>query len=84
MEMTLRLLVPDKKGIGKRIARAIETAGGRLERQRVRREMRGISETEIVVSVAAEPVRQEVVRSLGEIPGVAVLGAPEGGAPWSA
>lgn len=73
--MTLRLLVPEKKGIAKRIARAIEGAGGRVERQRVRREMRGMSETEIVVSVAAEPLRQEVFRSLGSVAGVAILGA---------
>lgn len=73
--MTLRLLVPEKKGIAKRIARAIESAGGRVERQRVRREMRGMSETEIVVSVAAEPLRQEVFRSLGSVAGVAILGA---------
>lgn len=73
MEMTVRLLVPEKKGISKRISQAVSMAGGSVEQARLQRKMRGMRETEIVVSFAQESLWPAVLQSLGEIPGIAIL-----------
>ncbi|MBI3855192.1 MAG: hypothetical protein HY293_05825 [Planctomycetes bacterium] len=74
-EMTLRLLTTDKKGIGKRIADSVRAAGGKVEQQRLKRELRGMSETEIVVSFGSEALRRTILDSVGRIPGVALIGS---------
>jgi hypothetical protein len=65
--------MPDKKGIAKRTAQALESAGARVEETRVKREMRGMSETEMVISFAQESLRESIVQSLEGVPGVTLL-----------
>lgn len=75
--MTLRLLTPDKKGLARRLTEAVASAGGKIEQNRVKREMRGMSETEIVVSFAHPSMQRDIVDSIGQVPGVALLGTEE-------
>jgi len=77
--MTLRILTPEKKGIARRITQAVEAAGGRVEQNRVRRELRGMTETELVISFVQESMRQAIVASLGSVSGIVLLGSPERG-----
>jgi len=81
MEFVLRLLMPGKKGIGKRISQAISEAGGRVESTWVVREMRGMNETELRVSCVSESLRGAIVQSLGQVSGVALIGTPSTIAP---
>jgi len=74
---SLRVLIPDKKGVGKRISQAIRLAGGEVEHLRVRREMRGMTETEIVVSFSHACLWSAIIQSLGQVPGVALLNSDE-------
>jgi len=75
--LTLHLLVPDKKGVGKRISDAVGAAGGRIESTLVRREMRGMRETEIKVSFVHDSMGLAIVQSLAHISGIALVGPYE-------
>jgi len=76
MKATLRLLIPDKKGIYKRIDSVVREGGGQIKHSRLNRQMRGMSEAEIDLICASEPVLQLILSLLGRIPGVALLGTP--------
>ncbi len=77
--MKIRILAPAKKGIAKRISAAISAAGGKVEDIRVVREMGGMNEMGIAISVAGVYLEKTVLNSLAEIPGLAILSAPETG-----
>lgn len=76
MKATLRLLIPDKKGIYKRIDAAVNASGGKIKHSRLARQMRGMSEAEVDVVFESELILTAIVTSIGRIPGVALLGAP--------
>ena len=86
MTLTLRMITPDKRGIGRRIKDAVQAAGGRVLSLGNVREMRGMSETEARLTAPNDELLQEAVAALGRIPGIAILdarleGAPSGHAP---
>jgi hypothetical protein len=76
MTATLRLLIPDKKGIYKRIDSAVREAGGQIRHSRLNRQMRGMSEAEIDVICGSDQLLQSILSMLGKIPGVALIGSP--------
>jgi hypothetical protein len=76
MNETLRLLIPDKKGILKRIEAAVRTGGGQFQQSRLKRQMRGMSEAEIDITYESDLFLPPILSLLGAIPGVALLGAP--------
>lgn len=73
LQVTLRLLTPDKKGIAKRIREAIASAGGTVSRIRDIRQMRGMSETEVELAVPIETGIEPIAESLDRLSGVAVV-----------
>ena len=75
VRLTLRLLIPDKKGITKRIAEAIQEAGGRIKQSRLKKQMRGMSESEIDITYGSDLFLPSILSALGRIPGVALLGS---------
>jgi hypothetical protein len=76
MNATLRLLIPDKRGIYKRIEAAVEAGGGRIKHSRLKRQMRGMTEAEIEVLYDNDLFFESILSSLGRVPGVALLGIP--------
>ena len=78
MVSTLRLLIPDKKGIYKRITAAVQEAGGQIKHSRLKKQMRGMSEAEIDITHGNDLVLPSILSALGRIPGVALIGAPTG------
>ena len=73
MNATLRLLIPEKKGIRKRIESALKEGGVELIDFRIRKEMRGIRDAEIEIVYASETLLPFVLSQLGRMPGVALL-----------
>ena len=78
MVSTLRLLIPDKKGIYKRITAAVQEGGGQIKHSRLKKQMRGRSEEEIDITYGNDSVLPSIMSALGRIPGVALIGAPTG------
>ena len=76
MKATLRLLIPDKKGIYKRIEAAVKMSGGQVKHSRLTRQMRGMTEAEVDVGFETNLIFTAILGALGRIPGVALLGAP--------
>jgi glycine cleavage system regulatory protein len=77
MQINIRLLTPDKKAIAKRLAAAVESAGGKIQDLHVIRRMRGMNETSIRISLADDRLKKAALDSLGQIPGVAVLSSTD-------
>ena len=77
MRISIRLLIPEKKGIARRLAEAVESAGGKVEEIRATRKLRGMSETTVLVNVVDERLYKPIIEALGQIPGVAVLSTPD-------
>ncbi len=76
MNATFRLLIPDKKGIYKRLEAAVKLGGGQIKHSRSKRQMRGMTEAEMDISYETDLLFQSIVTSLGRVPGVALLGTP--------
>lgn len=76
MKATLRLLIPDKKGIYRRIDAAVKASGGRVNHSRLAKQMRGMTEAEVDVSFECDLILTAIVTAVGRVPGVALLGAP--------
>jgi hypothetical protein len=82
MTLKLRLITPDKRGIGRRIKEAVQAAGGKVLSLGALREMRGMNETEVRLAAPSDELLQEAVAALGRISGIAILEARlEGVAP---
>ncbi len=73
MTLKLRMITPDKRGIGRRIKDAVQAAGGKVLSLGNVREMRGMSETEARLTAPNAELLQEAVAALGRIPGIAIL-----------
>ncbi len=81
MRKRIRLLVPEKKGIGRRIEDAVATHAGRLEHTRIARPLRGVTVTEILVQCVDSAAFEAILRALERLPSVAVVGVEEGAEP---
>lgn len=73
MQISIRLLTPDKKGIARRISAAVLAAGGKVEDMRTTRRLRGMSETTLLASLAHDRLKKPILDALGEVAGVAIL-----------
>lgn len=76
MKATLRLLIPDKKGIYKRIDSAVKESGGHIKHSRLAKQMRGMTEAEVDVVFENDLILTAIVTTVGRVPGVALLGTP--------
>jgi hypothetical protein len=74
MNATLRLVIPDQKGIYRRIQVAVRKAGGHLLHSHLREKMPGLSEAEIEIACESESLVAGIVDSVAKVPGVTVLG----------
>ena len=74
MNATLRLLIPDQKGIYQRIRAAVRKAGGHIWHSHLRQQIRGMSEAEIEIACESESLVPCIVDSVAKVPGVALLG----------
>ena len=81
MNAILRLLIPDKKGIHKRIDAVVREGGAEVLHFRIRREMRGMSEAEIEITRLNEEILPSILSLVGRIPGVTLLGPESPGKP---
>lgn len=77
MKKTLRLLVPRKQGVGRRINDAIASARGVVEHTRIARPMRGITVTEITVSCADAAAAAAVVQAVERLKSVTIVGVED-------
>lgn len=73
MMFKLRMITPEKRGIGRRIKKIFISAGANVLSLVPVREMRGMNEMEARITVPSEDVCKEAVAGLGRIPGIAVL-----------
>ena len=64
MKLKLKLLVPDKKGVGRRVKDAVKANGGTLRSFVVTREMRGVTEMDLSLDVESEAALTPVVEAL--------------------
>jgi hypothetical protein len=76
MNATLRLLIPDKRGIYKKIQAAVRKAGGQIGHSHLKRQMRGMSEAELEIACESESFMPTIVAAVAKVPGVAVLSTP--------
>lgn len=81
MTLKLRMITPDKRGIGRRIKDVVQAAGGRVLSIGAVREMRGMNETEARLTAPSDVLLQEAVAALGRISGIAILDVRLEGAP---
>jgi hypothetical protein len=70
----IRLLVPNVRGLGERVAEAVRDARGRLERVSFKMLARDTALKVIVVSCTSEEGAQNILRSLERLEGVSVVG----------
>lgn len=73
MKKRIRLLVPEKKGVNKRIGEAVEAGHGVLEHTRIVRPMRGVTVMEITVSCEPPAMAATVIQSLGHLRSITVV-----------
>jgi hypothetical protein len=73
MNATLRLLIPEKKGIRKRIEAVMKEGGVEVVEFRIRKELQGIRDAETEIVYANETLLPFVLSQLGRMPGVALL-----------
>lgn len=71
---TIRLLVPQKRGLVRRIDEVVASAGGTIEHTRIARPMRSVTVTEITVSCADASVMAGIIQSLVHLRSVTVVG----------
>lgn len=81
MTLKLRMITPDKRGIGRRIKEVVHAAGARVLSLGTVREMRGMNETEARLTASSDELLQDAVTALGRIPGIAILDVRHEGAP---
>ena len=77
----LRMITPEKHGLGRRIKKLFLSAGAKVLSLGAVREMRGMSETEARFTAPDPAICQEAVAALEQIPGVAILELRSEGAP---
>jgi hypothetical protein len=77
MQVRVKILAPGKKGINRKIASAVESAGGKVHDLCISRKMKGMNEISFRMNVENEGLKQSAIQALGEIPGIALLEAAD-------
>jgi hypothetical protein len=73
MKVILRVLVPDKKDVSRRIAKEVAEVGGKIDHWHPVIGTGGLSQVEIVISFAHQIFLDAILRAVERIPGVATV-----------